>query len=197
MVDLSQVARSLFVAGLASVVLSGCGEMVAKPYDGRVLRMDVIQSEEDFSDPGLYPRLAFGWSADNRVHKLRWVKLGGGRFSSSLSAVDMWLTALVPDQIPVLHYGDLIEVQDNAYLDTDFSTLNVPFVVRIICRFEDRTCINAYVAKHGRQDYIAEGAHYDMSQFTFTPKGSSTPIDLSFFRDKTKANTSDAGSAEQ
>jgi hypothetical protein len=173
--------RLVFSAALliAASALSGCATLVVglgdatsssvASADNKVLTASVAWQEP--KGPLAYPAYKFHWNeASKSVHDLRWA-VASSTLGSGLGTVFMSAAVVIPNQVPTLYRGDLIAIQNNVWHNTDYRTLNVPFVVRLICHAGDSKCFDAFKKSHDGKLYgVSLPGHYTMSQFTFVPR---------------------------
>lgn len=164
------------VAGVA-ILLSGCATAYTKnnPYDtkiaGKVLRMTVGWWEKDdrlYAKPAVYSVAASAWKWGPNANRHRWVTAD----VNSLWNLGFrgWRYVLVPDQLPMLQHGDLIDVFIVHQDEFNLNELRASVAVKLVCRSGDTACFDRSKKELGGLTELVPGAAPDLSAFTFTPK---------------------------
>lgn len=146
------------IASLA-ILISGCAtsmtsdRIVTNTYtsdiSGKIIRSRTITHEYlnkseslfDFNDskgPPLMLRRTWG---DN-AKKYRWVNAFVKTGSAHYSGVTMPSFPMIADGIPLINEGDIVDILylKNEY-DFDFDKLIAHKIIKLVCKFNDKTCI--------------------------------------------------------
>ena len=79
-------------------------------------------------------------------------------------------TARIADGVPILKVGDWVDVYMPAYRSIDYSTLNAPVILHLVCANEDSACKDKSEKELGGKNEVVQKGMPDMSKYTFTKK---------------------------
>jgi len=136
---LKSVACLCLVGAFSS--LAGCASMAedGKIYtgaEGKIVRMTVTYGD---SDGHTLPHTFFpaSWNFNTTANQYRWVHVLAT--SNVDDDTNLHTIALVPDQIPQLHYGDWVEVKFHKLSATNFGLLqaDTAVVTKVLCLASD------------------------------------------------------------
>jgi len=175
---------ALFALSLALSSLGGCGVIhdlyqdkgVADYSTNVVFRMSVAWYEKP--DHAYSP--AF-YNYDAKIHnwgpeaiQYRWILLKSF-FKDKTESGGVFRTGRIPDGLPVLKVGDIVDV----YLPdddlTNYNQLKGPVILRLVCRENDRPCKKAAKVELGGRSFgmVSKGMP-DMSNLTFSKRFDAT-----------------------
>jgi hypothetical protein len=156
--------------------LAGCASMVenGKIYtgaEGKIVRMTVTYGD---SEGHTVPHAFFpaDWNFNATAKQYRWVHVLAT--SNVDDDTNLHTIALVPDQIPELHYGDWVEVKFHKLSATNFGELQADsaVVTKVLCRASDSNECRRKItwsAKNWRYPLGETNEPVpDMNQFTFS-----------------------------
>lgn len=157
----------------AGVMLPGCttllnNESVLAVIDDTVVRMEVTWGEtaEHSWTPASY---ALGyWSRNWTVedNRYRWV------LTQAVLRRDIWGQAFrparVPDGLPILRPGDLVDVYLPRFADTNYGELVAPVIVRLVCSDADSECKKRSKSDLGGRNEIVSRGKPDMANLSFS-----------------------------
>lgn len=174
------------------VTLGGCSTISSMGGSGyptyaadlanKTIRSTVVLPEFDpsaraWSKYHAGPGLLFRGSWGDVAKQYRWAPTYTHTGSHHYAGYRMPSYSLVPDQLPLLEEGDIVDV---LYLEDqygfDFNNLIANKVVRLVCKNDDKACIK----KIKSENEWGEVAGYpvppeDLSKFTYTPNKSAYP----------------------
>ena len=169
---------------LACVLLAGCAttsggdseyRLLSSPTElkaTKALRMEVAFGEQEgYYQIGLLERIAGKWGPQSK--RYRWISAQAKTGNGGLTGYYLYSTGiLVPDQVPTIHKGDLVDVILLERDQYDFPNLKAPLVLGLVCRKDDVACQDRLKASNGGKTWgvWVERAQYDQSKFTFTPR---------------------------
>lgn len=162
------IAFAAFLQGCAMRPLHDDG--LLKLVDGNVVRMTV-----DWEEPARGALMPASYNVEAKYFKwtpeanqYRWV-LG----EASLRR-DKWgkisRRILVPDEIPRLKSGDLIDVYLGEYDRTNYGELRAPVVLRLVCTQADKLCQKRASEELGGKNEVLSHGRPPMDNLTFTKK---------------------------
>jgi DNA-directed RNA polymerase subunit H (RpoH/RPB5) len=167
------VYKTLPVLCATALALSGCTAVIADPdvinfTQNKVIRLVVISGETDHStwSPIFYSVEAARHNWTDEDNQYRWVRMKGVLRKEMYAGLLRY--ARVPDQLPRIHSGDLVDVYEINWHDTDYGALKADIVVKLVCRSEDSACFKRSKAEIGGRSEIVSVGKPDMSGFTFT-----------------------------
>ncbi|QJD91677.1 hypothetical protein HH213_17240 [Duganella dendranthematis] len=76
--------------------------------------------------------------------------------------------ALVPDQIPQLHKGDVVDVYVGIFDETNYGELKAPVVIRLVCKDADGACKKAEEKTLGGANEIVSKGKPPMAALSFS-----------------------------
>jgi|SRR5476649_102307 len=177
-------ARKLLgiAAVCAIVMLAGC---VGVPYDGKphmdsglqeltnntVTRMTVMwtEREEHAYTVASYNVAAnyFHWSENDNQY--RWILVRAAMRRDKFGSV--LRDARIPDNIPMLHKGDIVDVYLPVAMEMNYDQLKSAIVLRFVCAAADTACQDKSKEQVGKlgMEVISKGMP-DMSDLVFTKK---------------------------
>ena len=109
-------------------------------FDNQVIRMGVRIGDRDKPwSPSVWPfRFHHNWT--EHAAQYRWVAVFF-REEGFFTAKVLYFDALVPDSIPRLSDGDVVDVVTNVTNNADYDKLDMPFVIRKVCDGKDEPCL--------------------------------------------------------
>jgi hypothetical protein len=163
-----------FVAVLFAAALNqGCAirpihdSALLKAVDGNVVRMTVGWKEPDGHAllPAAYNVEAkyFHWTP--QANQYRWVLADAEIRGEARGKI--YRRILVPDQIPKLRIGDVIDVYLGTYDETNYGELRAPVVVRLVCAEIDEVCKKREEKKLGARNGIVSRGKPPLDDLTF------------------------------
>lgn len=143
-------------------------EGLLKLVDGNVVRMTVTWGERD--DKVLQPAsynvdgLHFKWNSN--ANQYRWI------LATAVMRRDRWGSvhrrALVPDQIPQLHKGDIVDIYVGFFDETNYGDLKAPVVIRLVCQETDSSCNRSEEKALGGANEVVSIGKPPMTGLTFS-----------------------------
>ncbi|CAN0622864.1 protein of unknown function [Burkholderia multivorans] len=158
----------------AAVTLAGCGTGLPGDPDiagysaNNVIRMSVFWPEKakhDWNPPFYNVEAARNhWTPEDNQY--RWI------IAHASFRKDFWgmsdRVSLVPDSVPFLESGDLVDVYDPGRTDVDYGNFKAPIVLRLVCKHKDKACIEASKKELGGLNEIASKGKPGLSDLIFS-----------------------------
>lgn len=153
---------------IAACTTNASGDLAA---NGKIERLYVYDSEsEEHTSPYTAGHVGHDWTPEDKQY--RWIHVMGTPDSSSWTR-PIQTVARVPDNIPMLHYGDIVEVYFKGFDISDYGKFDTSVLVKMDCpQHMDglRACLNALKKMEGRSYLLGpvDGPAPDLNQFTFS-----------------------------
>lgn len=160
------LTTSLALQGCSIAPISDAG--LESLTDGNVVRATVNWNErpDRAFAPASYNVEAnyHHWVKENMQY--RWI------FVRAVLRRDKWgnvmRTARIADGVPLLKVGDWVDVYMPPYNSIDYSVMNAPVILRLVCASEDSTCKKKSEQELGGKNEVVQKGKPDMSAYTFS-----------------------------
>jgi hypothetical protein len=186
--DIMNMTLKVGIISIIIMFFSGCASMGGTGYStfeadiaGRVIRSEVKLLEYE---PGWHPNIIgdgvsigpgflFLKTWTDNAKRYRWVQTYTHTGTWHYSGMSVPAFALVPDQVPTLGVGDIVDVLYlNKNYDFNYDKLQAEKILRLVCRAKDKECIKKIKSenKWGAVTGVRiENDNLDPSKLTYTP----------------------------
>lgn len=167
--------KMFFAVGMAALLfIQGCAiqpwreQSVIDRTDHTVIRMWVSWNEkpDHAYAPAIYSVQGKFLHWGPNAIQYRWMPMEAHLRRDSYANVR--LTARIPDNIPLLSYGDLVDVYARTEDDVNYNELRSSVVLALVCRAKDKECIKRSTKELGGVNEIVSKDTPDMSGLSFT-----------------------------
>ena len=162
------LATSLVLQGCALTPITNKG--LENLTDGNVVRATVDWNE--YADSAYSPA---SYSVEGKYHhwvkedvQYRWIPV------IAIMRKDKWGSVLriarIADGVPILKNGDWVDVYMPAYNSINYSTLNAPVILRLVCAKKDSVCKDKAEKELGGKNEVVQKGMPDLSGYSFSKK---------------------------
>ncbi|MYM71640.1 hypothetical protein GTP56_05445 [Duganella sp. FT134W] len=174
---MKKTLKNLFLvsATISSLSLQGCttphrNEGISNLIMNNVVRMYVNWGEypDKAWSPASYNVAANYYHWNENSIQYRWIWPQANLRRDLYGVVNEM--AMVPDEIPFLRHGDLVDVYLPPFETYNYGEMRAPIVIRFVCSADDDACQDKSKKELGGKNEVVSKGKPDLSGFTFTKK---------------------------